>query len=523
MQRYADLVVHDGNLITLDRAQPRVTGMAVRSGRIEFVGDDREALTFAGPGTQRVDLRGAAVTPGFCDAHVHFISYGLHLLKQVDLVGCRSVDEVLERLSELASRSRGWIQGHGFDQDKLTEKRFPTRRELDRVSADRPIIITRICAHAAVVNSAALALVTEAQRSAGDAENGLYTEGDIDAFYQQMPADSEEDLERAVLAAGKVAIQSGITSVHTLLDAPGQAVGLSRLHQAGKLPVRVTAMPHWSEVASLHRHGIRTGIGDDWLRFGAAKFFSDGSLGAHTALLADPYSDKPATRGIRIYDSADLKRHCADVAAKGFQIAIHAIGDQAMRETLDALEFALDGQDNRQIRHRIEHCSLTPPDCLQRMAAKKIVGILQPQFVRSDSWTPKRIGPKRVPWAYPFRSMLNRGIPIALSSDCPVERMDAFACLAAAVGRDEWTMEEALTVEQALEAYCLGGAYAAHAEDRLGSLQVGKLADFVVLSADPTKLDAAGLAKLRVEQVYIGGQKREVNHEGAKGTKKRFG
>jgi hypothetical protein len=265
-------------------------------------------------------------------------------------------------------------------------------------------------------------------------------------------------------------------------------------------------MPPWSEVASLHRHGIRTGIGDDWLRFGAAKFFSDGSLGAHTALLAEPYADKPTTRGIRIYDPADLKRYCAEVAGKGFQIAVHAIGDQAMRETLDALEFALKNSDNRTARHRIEHCSLTPPDCLERMACSKIVGILQPQFVQSDSWTPLRIGPKRVSWAYPFRSMMNAGIPIALSSDCPVERLDAFACLAAAVGRDDWTMHETLTVEQALEAYCLGGAYAAHVEDRLGSLQAGKLADFVVLSADPTQLDATAIANLRAARVFINGK-----------------
>ena len=413
---------------------------------------------------------------------------------------------MLARLFDFTSRSQGWIQGHGFDQDKLAEGRFPTRRELDRVSKDRPIIITRVCAHAAVVNSAALALVDESKRRAGDPENGLYTEFDIDAFYQQMPADTEEELERAILASSKVALKTGITSVHTLLDAPGQAIGLSRLHQAGKLPLRVTAMPPWSEVASLHRHGIRTGIGDDWLRFGAAKFFSDGSLGAHTALLADPYTDKPTTKGIRIYDPDDLKRYCAEVASKGFQIAVHAIGDQAMRETLDALEFALKDSDNEAIRHRIEHCSLTPPDCLERMARRKIVGILQPQFVRSDSWTPQRIGPERTPWAYPFRSMLNAGIPIALSSDCPVERLDAFACLAAAVGRDEWTMDEMLTVEQALEAYCLGGAYAGRAEKRLGSLQAGKLADFVVLSKDPTEMDAAGLAKLQIDQVYVNGQ-----------------
>src|SRR6185503_9773724 len=170
---------------------------------------------------------------------------------------------------------------------------------------------------------------------------------------------------------------------------------------------------------------------------GAAKLFSDGSLGAQTAWLAEPYADKPETRGIRIYDPEDLKRKAADAQAKGFQVAIHAIGDQAVRETIDAIEFALDsagGESNEQHRHRIEHASVTPPDCLERMAKRKIIATLQPQFVTSDTWTGKRLGPRRTPWAYPFRSMIEAGVPVTLSSDCPVERLDAFQAIASAVG-----------------------------------------------------------------------------------------
>ena len=478
--------------------------MLIHGGRIVSVGNDVQ--TTPGMSPVEIDLGGASVVPGFCDAHVHFVTYGLMLLQQADLVGCVSVDEVLARMSTLASKTDGWLIGHGFDQDKLREKRFPTRDELNSISITRPILISRVCGHAAVVNSAALAQVTQTERDAGDAESGLYTETDIDAFYRKAPPPSETDLERAVLAASEVALRTGITSVHTLLDAPGQMVGLSRLHAAGKLPLRVTAMPPYAEVDSLYRHGVRTGFGSNWLRFGATKFFSDGSLGAHTALLAEPYSDNPSTRGIRIYEPEDLKRKCADAQRKGFQIAVHAIGDQAMRETLDAIEFALGNEDNLVHRHRIEHCSMTPPDCLERMAQRKIVGILQPQFVRSDSWTPRRIGPERTKSAYPFKSMLNAGIPIALSSDCPVEKLDAFACLAAAVGRDPWSPDETLTPEEALQAYCIGGAYAAHAEDRIGSLMPGKAADFVVLSDDPTKLDAAGINGLRAERVFLDGK-----------------
>jgi predicted amidohydrolase YtcJ len=176
-----------------------------------------------------------------------------------------------------------------------------------------------------------------------------------------------------------------------------------------------------------------------------------------------------------------------------------------VRETLDAIEFALQGESNAGHRHRIEHASVTPPDCLERMAKRGIVATLQPQFVTSDTWTGRRLGPKRTPWAYPFASMLKAGIPITLSSDCPVERMDAFAAIASSVGRHAWSPEETIPAEEAIRAYCMGSAYGGHAEHRIGSLEAGKLADFVILSADPTVLDAADIATLRAERVFVNG------------------
>ena len=514
----ADLILTGGNLITLDSSRPRATAMAVRGERILAVGDDALVQSLAGPETRRIDLAGKTVTPGFIDSHIHLLWYGLQLLYEADLVGSTSIDEVLSRLTVQAARCDGWIRGHGFDQDKLAEKRFPTRTDLDRVSRTRPIIISRICGHAVVVNSAALALVSEEERrkgGAGGAESGLYTENDSTPFYCAIPAASEGEMEEAGLAACHAVLKTGITSVHTLLDTPDQMIAWSRLRRAGKLPIRVTGMPPYSAVGQLYAHGIMTTFGDEWLNIGAAKLFSDGSLGAHTALLAEPYADKPDTKGIRIYDPADLKAKAADAHAKGFQLAIHAIGDQAVRETIDAIEFALGGGSNEGQgghRHRIEHASVCPPDCVERMAKLKIVATLQPQFVTSDTWTGVRLGPQRSRWAYPFADLLAAGVPVTLSSDCPVERLDAFAALSSAVGRHEWSPAQGgqkLTPEQALRAYCLGSAYAGHAEARVGSLESGKLADFVVLSGDLTKLNATGIAQLRAEQVYVGGLRRD--------------
>ncbi|WP_428940663.1 amidohydrolase [Fontivita pretiosa] len=501
-----ELIVYNGNLITLDRRRPRASAMAIGGERILDVGNDEQILRLATGDTQRLDLNGQTVTPGFIDSHIHLYAYGEHLLRNADLVGCRDIDEILSRLSELARRSEGWIQGHGFDQDKLAERRFPTRQDLDRVSRHRPIIISRICGHAVVVNSAALAVVTPAERLAGDEDGGLYTENAVAAFYRRIPPLSESQAEQAVLAAARVALKTGITSVQTLLDTPEQMAAYARLRRKGKLPIRVIGMPPYAAVEQLHRHGINSGFGDDWLRFGACKLFSDGSLGARTALLAEPYHDQPDTRGLRIYPPDELKRMARDAQLKGFGLAIHAIGDQAVRETIDAIEFALAGDSNEQHRHRIEHASVCPPDCIQRMAAMKIVVTCQPQFVTSDTWTSQRLGPARSPWAYPFATMRASGVPIALSSDCPVEKLDAFACLHSAIARHEWSPGETLLPEQAIAAYCLGSAYAAHVEDRVGSLEPGKLADFVVLSGDPTRLPAEQIPSLRAVRVFVAGR-----------------
>lgn len=505
-QLTADLIVTGGNLITLDSARPRAQAMAVRDGRIVSVGADQGIKALAGPGTQHLDLEGKTVTPGFCDSHIHLFMYGAQLLTQADLVGTKSIPEILDRLSQQMRKSDGWIQGSGFDQEKLNEKRFPTREELDSVSRTRPIIIARICGHAVVVNSAAIALLSKTDAARGDAASGLYCEVADEIFYSQVPPLDQTQMQEAVLAAAKIALRTGITSVQTLLDTPDQMQAYSALYRQGKLPLRVTGIPPYSAVQQLHTHGINTGFGNEWLRFGGAKLFSDGSLGAQTALLSSPYTDKPGTLGIRIYDPEDLKRKCRDAQSKGFQVAIHAIGDQALRETLDGFEYALQGESNEIHRHRVEHAAICSPDLLERMARNKIVATFQPQFVTSDTWTPERIGAERLSWAYPMRSMIEAGVPVSLSSDCPVEKLDAFAAIASAVGRDQWTLDERLTPEQAIGAYCMGSAYAGFAEHYSGSLEAGKVADFVVLSDDPTKLPADKIARLTAERVFIAGK-----------------
>jgi predicted amidohydrolase YtcJ len=507
----ADSVYVNGTILTQASGQQKASAMAVRDGRIAFVGGDSDALLLAGTQTPRIDLGGKTVVPGFCDSHLHFVMFGLGLASTADLASVTTIGELLDTLAAHRDTTPfEWVLGRGFDQSKLREDRFPTREDLDRVSETRPILIVRICGHAAVANSAAISLLSEAERGAGDPESGLYTEGDIRPFRDRMPRTSEREMEAAVLRAAEIALKSGITSIGTLIDTVDQIGAYQRLQRRGALPLRVTMMPPYSAVAALHEHGIATGFGNEWLKFGGAKFFSDGSLGARTALMAEPYADdpdNPKNLGIRIYEPHDLQKKAADAQEKGFQLVIHAIGDQANRESLDAIEHALgpDG-DNTYHRHRIEHTSVLSEDLVQRMASRKILAVVQPQFVPSDVWTGERVGQERARWAYPFRTMRDAGIPLALSSDCPVEKLDAFACLDAAVNRAAWSPNERLTVEEAIHDYTYGSAYALHAEKEIGTLEVGKCADFVVLSENPVGNESR-IRGISAEQVYLAGNK----------------
>ncbi len=513
MPLHADLIIHNANLLTMDERAPGARAMALRRGIIEAVGADADVLRLAGETTIVHDLHGKTVVPGFHDCHLHLLWFGKLLTGLVDLAGAQSIDEILSRASTFASRTTGWIRGFGFDQDKLAERRFPTRIDLDRISITRPIILSRVCGHAAVANSAAIALLTREERAQGDAASGLYTESAIRAFYDRIPEADDETLERALLAACDAALRTGITSVQTMLDTPDQLKVYTRLkNRMGRLPIRVVAMPPEAAAETLFRHGIVTGFGDEWLRLGGAKFFSDGSLGARTALLSAPYADDPSAIGQRIYPDRSLHDRVRAVAAMGFQIVVHAIGDQALRETIDAIEGALDGADNCTARHRIEHASVCPPEQLERLAKLEIATTLQPQFVTSDVWTGERLGAARRGWAYPFASMVRAGVPVGLSSDCPVEKLDAFACLAAAIGRHEWSPDETLTPLEALRGYTLGSAYCGRRERELGSLAVGKHADFVLLSDDPRSIPAGEIRKMRAERVFVAGE--EVRRSG---------
>lgn len=499
-----DLLLRNARIYTM-AARRWADTLTVHNGRISFVGDEAELPPIWRVASQTLDAGGRLITPGFIDSHLHLLWYGSQLLRQVDLVGVTSTDELLGCLSAKAASTSGWIQGHGFDQDRLPGKRFPTREDLDRVSRDRPIVISRICGHAAVANSAALALLTRDELAAGDATSGRFNETSSNAFYTRIPPLNETEQDEAALLAARVAIAAGITCCQTMLDTPDQMAAYARLRRRNALPLRIVGHPPYRSIAALHQHGIDTTFGDEFVRFGAAKIFSDGSLGARTAWLTEPYADDPSTRGIRIHEPQKLKEMCRDAQAKGFQLAIHAIGDCAVAETVDGIEFALAGESNAQHRHRIEHVSVCSPRELDRIAKVGIVAAVQPQFIKSDTWTSARLGEKRAAWAYPFASLLKAGVTLAFGSDCPVEKLDVFAAMNAATRREGINVERSISIHGALHAYTLGSAYAGHGESYLGSLEAGKCADFVMIS-DSFIDSGAPLDRCKILATYVAGR-----------------
>jgi predicted amidohydrolase YtcJ len=398
------------------------------------------------------------VLPGLCDAHLHVYWLGEQITRQCDVSDVRDFPQLFDRLQAFAAeRPTGYLIARGLDDQALREHRLPYADELDAHFPHRPVILIRRCGHIGILNAAVRHLLPAATPDArGRIEEHAFWE-----VLRSLPKPTDAELDAAALAALRLARSRGLTAVGTILEQPRQLASLVRLRLAGLLPVRVTAHPPGDCLLDLHKVGMLTGFGDPWLRIGAVKYFADGTFGARTAWLEDDYTDAPGQRGQDLFSASNLAQHFQTAHSLGFQIAVHAIGDAAVRAVAHALAPLCDGHNPR--RHRIEHVSLCPDDVLEVLARNRIVAVVQPQFVPSDSWLEQRLGP-RVKHAYRFRALLDAGVPLALSSDCPVEPIDPLATLAAATTGNPWNRDGALTHDQAVHAYTHGANFAAHAD-----------------------------------------------------------
>lgn len=536
----ADLILRQGVFYPVEPAAPVEGSLAVRAGRIVYLGTDAGATPLAGPGTEVIELGGRAVTPGLIDAHSHLAGLGA-ALEQVDLVGTASYAEVIGRIAAAAAvlPEGTWVLGRGWDQNDWPEPAFPHHRELSAAVPGHPVWVTRIDGHAALVNARAIAaLGIDAAtpdpsggrflRDEAGESTGVLIDRAMGAVRGLIPPPSAADLERRLAAAARHCLERGLTTVTDMgVDEP-EIAAYQALAGAGRLPLRAGLFldDDADLLAAWFARGPAADPAGRWTLRGV-KLYADGALGSRGAALVEPYSDDPGNLGL-LTASGDHLRDVAERAlASGFQVAVHAIGDRGNLVALDALEAALGGP-RPGARFRVEHAQVMRLADLERMARLGVIASMQPTHATSDMpWAGARVGERRLAGAYAWRKVLDAGGRLALGSDFPVESADPRLGLYAAVTRQDlagepaggWLPGERLSRAEALRGFTLDAAWSLFLEDEIGSLEPGKRADLVVWGRDPMTVPEAGIAAAEIDLVLVDGavaHRRAREEEGAR-------
>jgi predicted amidohydrolase YtcJ len=503
-----DLIVHNANVITLDPLQPGARLVAIKGNRILTVDRQDEPERYRGSQTRLINCRGRTVIPGFNDAHCHVIGFA-STLAHVDCSKMKSIAEIQVAIRERANQTPAgnWVTGAGYNEFYLMEKRHPTRWELDKVAPGHPVRLMHRTWHATVLNSLGLEQlgisgetpeppggVIERDLETGEPNGVLY---EINAYLQdKLPPEPEEQIEKHITEANHLYLSQGITSLQdaTVTNDLTRWQTLKRLKESGKLSSRLSVMMGMEALPQLVDQGISPGYGDDQLRLGGIKIIITQTTGA----LHPPQKE--------------LNRQVLEAQQAGFPVAIHAIEESSLEAAINALEYAQSQGLKGQQRHRIEHASECSPRLLSRLKTLCPIIVSQPPFIYySGERYLREVPPEQRPWLYRFRSFWGSGIYLAASSDSPVVTNNPLVGIYAAVTRRAESgglvgVEERLSVEQTLTAYTLNGAFASREEKSKGSISVGKLADLVVLSADPTAVPAEAIKDIRVEMTILDGQ-----------------
>lgn len=513
--------------MTMNPEQPRASAVTIRMGRVVHVGNDAGAKAAAAPGSAAIDLAGRTATPGLNDAHAHPMSVGFALL-DLDLSPERnaSIGDLLGLVRDaVRERPAGtWILGRGYDDARLAEGRHPTRADLDEIAPDHPVILIRMCHHIGAANSAALRLAgvtRETPDPAGgifdrdeDGEpTGVLREAALTVVRAVMPEPDEAAMMAALEAGGREFLRAGVTSaVEAGIYDPRELHAYQRLREQGRLPFRAYLMMIIDETLDdLVSLGIQTGFGDDWLRIGPAKLFSDGSIGGRTAMMHAPYERQPENYGLWMMPPDELKVKVRRAHDAGFQVGIHAIGDAAIDLVLDAYEEAQRANPRPDPRHRIEHCSIVDDRILGRIRDLGVIPIPGTSFLRHfrDAYI-NNLGEWRIGQAYGMRSFARFGITAAASSDAPVVPVNALAGVQTMVTRKDilgrpCNPEESISLEDALRAYTVHGAIASFEEGIKGTLRPGMLGDVAVFETDLGTINPDDLAGVNVDYTIAEG------------------
>lgn len=529
-QTPADLVLLNGKIWTVSERQPEAEAVAVVGNRIAAVGSTKDIRRWIGPQTKILDLQGKRVVPGFNDAHVHFLDGGAGLAS-VQLRDAATQEEFRKRIGEFAAKlAKGrWVLNGNWDHENWKPASLPTRQLIDAVTPNNPVFINRLDGHMALANSLALKLagITRATkdpdggtivRDANGEPTGVLKDAAMNFVYKVIPDPTEAEMIESIKAAMRYAAENGVTSVQDMSASPDVLGVYQTLLARGELSVRVSGhqpLAAWERLAAA---GIRANFGNDKLKIGGLKGFADGSLGSTTALFFAPYLDAPNTSGLpsdEMFPESKMRDRIVAADKAGLQIAIHAIGDKANKTILDFFAEAEKQNGQRDRRFRIEHAQHLRPEEIKQFANQHVIASMQPYHAIDDGrWAENRIGAERAKGTYAFRSLLDAGVVLAFGSDWFVAPMEPLMGIYAAVTRrtldgkrpNGWVPEQKISVAEAVKAFTLGSAFASFDEKVKGSIEVGKLADFAVLSADLFKINPIEIEKTKVVMTIFDGR-----------------
>jgi len=521
----ADLVIKNANIRTMDDNRSVVRAIAVLNGRIIALGSDAEIGRLIGSKTRVIDGGGKTIIPGFNDAHLHFVSGGQQL-SLVDLRSSKSPEEFVQRLKDYAAKLKPgeWIVGGNWDHENWTPANLPTKEIIDKVVSKNPVFVNRLDGHMAVANSLALKLAGVTKdtkdvaggvivRDVNGEPTGALKDAAMGLVERVIPAQTFEQRLVSAEAATNYAASLGVTSAQDMLAGDDLAVYQELLRQ-GKLKTRIYAGAALADWKSRVHVGIRRAFGGPMLRTGAMKGFGDGSLGSSTAWFFEPYADSPSTSGVAGAEMPQLYEHISAADKNGLQVMIHAIGDRTNATILDIYERVEkeDGPADR--RFRIEHAQHLRVSDIPRFAKLGVVASMQPVHLTDDGrWAEKRLGKDRLKGTYAFKSLLASGAHVAFGTDWSVAPLNPLFGIYAAVTRrttdnknpNGWLPDEKISVDAAVRCYTLGSAYAEFQENEKGTLEVGKLADMVILSEDIFTIDPTTIANVKVLTTIVGG------------------
>src|SRR5215216_392963 len=531
----ADIVFKNGNVYTANDKAAHAQAIAVKGDRIVFVGTNAAAQKFVGPNTRVVDLKGNTVLPGFTDAHQHLSGVGQREMT-LNLEGTTSLEDLLAKVKARVDQAKPgeWVTGRGWIETHWQPPVFPTRWDLDKVSPDNPVILGRADGHGAVANSAALNLAgvdkSTANPFGGEISkdkqtgepNGMLLDSAQGLVRRRVPPTTTEDAERAVVLGVKRNIELGWTQIQDAGGSYADVEIFKKLYEAGTIKLRIYKAVYGpgSNATRLLNEGPTIGAYGNRFTLRTIKVVSDGALGSRGAALLEPYSDAPDTSGFLTVKAEELRPMLVEALRKGVQVETHAIGDRANRFVLDEYEAALKAVPaaERKIadpRWRIEHSQIVNPADIPRFAKLGVIPSMQPSHAIGDLFfAPSRLGIKRLAGSYAWESFIKSGIVVPGGSDAPVERGEPMIEFYAAVARKDqkgfsgegWHPEEAVTREQALKMFTTWPAYAAFEEKLRGTIEVGKLADLTILSADIMTIPAPEILKTRCVMTVINGE-----------------